>query len=705
MQLLQENTYEKHPLEHGYANRTLHVDVGSRAITEKPVSAQMKETFVGGRGFDLWLLWNSIPPLTKWDDAANEVVIGSGPLAGSPIYPGSGKSICCAISPLTGSVIDSNVGGYFGPYLKFSGFDAIELQGKSEQPLILVIDGDEGTIRFFDGTGYTENAYLLSQQLHEHFGDGKPVKVSVVTAGSGARHSWLGCLNVSWYDKKRKAVRFKQAGRGGIGTVFADKNIIAVVSVHSGNGVKLNNPYDLKGVMAVGVEHSSEIRELDAKQNEMAVLGTTHLVTIMNDYDLLPTRNFQIGSTPEGEQLGAEVYRAKFNKGYDGCWVGCTVACAHVVKDFELGSGPMKCEKVWVEGPEYETIAGCGTNCGIFDPDHVIEMNFYCDAYGLDTISVGTGMAFVMECYEAGQITSEHTGGLELNFGNQEAALELLHQAARGEGFGAIYGKGIRSMKRHFAEHFGADAAFIADIGMEAKGLEYSEYMTKESLAQQGGYGLALKGPQHDEAWLIFLDMVHGYMPSFEEKAEALHWFPMWRTWFGLNGLCKLPWNDIVPPDNKDTAEPAKVIKHVEWYARFFSTMTGRSSNPDDLIEMSERSYNFQRIFNLRQGYGRREHDAIPYRSVGPVTEAEYLSRQERYDTQLRDVWGIDPEGKSIAERVAVLRKTREEQYQGLCDAVYDRRGWTADGVPTLETARRLGIDFPDVVELITPHQ
>ncbi len=705
MQQLEEHSYEKSDLEYGYANRTLHIDVGSRVVTEKPVSAQMKDIFVGGRGFDLWLLWNSIPALTKWDDPANEVVIGSGPLAGSPIYPGSGKSICCAISPLTGSVIDSNVGGYFGPYLKFSGFDAIELQGKSEVPLVVVIDGDERAIKFLDGSGLTDNAYRLSQQLHDHFGGAKPVKVSVVTAGSGARHSWMGCLNVSWYDKKRKAVRFKQAGRGGIGTVFADKNIAAVVCVHTGNALKLNNPYDLKAVMEVGAEHSSEIRDLDPKQNEMAVLGTTHLVTIMNDYDLLPTRNFQIGSTPEGEKLGAEVYRAKFNKGYDGCWVGCTVACAHVVKDFELGSGPMKCEKVWVEGPEYETIAGCGTNCGIFDPDHVIEMNFYCDAYGLDTISVGTGMAFVMECFEAGQITEEHTGGLQLRFGNKEAALELLHQAARGEGFGAIYGKGIRYMKRYFAEHFGADAAFLADIGMEAKGLEYSEYMTKESLAQQGGYGLALKGPQHDEAWLIFLDMVHGFMPSFEEKAEALHWFPMWRTWFGLNGLCKLPWNDIVPPDNKDTAEPAKVIKHVRWYARFFSAMTGRSSDPDDLIEMSERSYNFQRVFNLRQGFGRREHDAIPYRSVGPVTEAEYLSRQDRYDTQLRETWGIEPEGKSTAERVALLRKKREEQYQLLCDAVYSRRGWTADGVPTLETVQRLGIDFPDVVELITPHQ
>ena len=95
-------------------------------------------------------------------------------------------------------------------------------------------------------------------------------------------------------------------------------------------------------------------------------------------------------------------------------------------------------------------------------------------------------------------------------------------------------------MKKIFAERFGADPAFLQDIGMEVKGLEYSEYVSKESLAQQGGYGMALKGPQHDEAWLIFMDMVNKQIPTFEDKAEALHYFPMWRTWFGLNGLCKL---------------------------------------------------------------------------------------------------------------------------------------------------------------------
>jgi len=354
-----------------------------------------------------------------------------------------------------------------------------------------------------------------------------------------------------------------------------------------------------------------------------------------------------------------------------------------------------------VDGPEYETIAGCGSNCGIFDADHVIEMNFYCDAYGVDTISAGTATAFAMECFERGLIDVKDTGGIELGFGSREAALEILHQMARGEGFGAMVGQGIRRMKRIFAEEFGADRNLVNDIGMEAKGLEFSEYMTKESLAQQGGYGLALKGPQHDEAWLIFLDMVHKYMPTFEQKAEALHWFPMWRTWFGLCGLCKLPWNDIVPEDNKDTLEPAKVMKHVRWYSDYFTAVTGRNVEPEDLISMSERVYNFQRIFNLRLGFGRREHDDIPYRAVGPVSEEEYLSRQERYDGQLREITNEDVENLDVPGRIAILREYREGRYEKLKDAVYRRRGWTMDGVPTLDKTRELGLDYPSVVSLI----
>jgi len=240
---------------------------------------------------------------------------------------------------------------------------------------------------------------------------------------------------------------------------------------------------------------------------------------------------------------------------------------------------------------------------------------------------------------------------------------------------------------------------------MEAKGLEFSEYVTKESLAQQGGYGLALKGPQHDEAWLIFLDMVQNLIPTFKQKAEALHWFPMFRTWFSLNGLCKLPWNDITPEDNKNAPEPAKVIAHAKNYANFFYAVTGRKVSTDDLILMSERVYNFQRVFNLRMGFGTREHDNIPYRAVGPATKEEYESRANRYDKQLKEKFGYDPTGKSTEEKLVALRKHRQDEYEKLKDAVYKRRGWNLNGVPTLQKVKELGIDFPDVVELVRKSQ
>ena len=704
LKLIKTLEYKRPEVDKGYVDQTLYVNVSDADIAVKPVDQKTKEVFIGGKGYDLWLLWNAVDSDTRWNDPQNAVCIACGPMGGTPSYPGSGKSIVTTLSPLTGAAIDSNVGGYFGPYLKFSGFDAMEIQGKAAEDTIIFIDGIQGQVQIFAAAGLPEDSYELSTRLTEHFSAGKPRSISVVSTGPGAKNTLIGCLNFTWYDAKRKRARYKQAGRGGIGTVFADKGIKALVVRADSVTVDTNKPADKDALKKVAKSYSREIVELDPKQNEMARIGTTHLVTIMNDHDLLPTHNFRYGSHPQAPNLGQAVYRLMFDPGFDGCWMGCTVACSHGIKDFVPMTGPFAGRKVFVDGPEYETIAGCGSNLGIFDPHTVAELNFYCDAYGLDTISVGTAVAFAMECFEMGLINESSTGGIDLSFGNRLSALELVHQMAAGEGFGSVVGQGVRKMKDIFARDYASDPALMSDIGMEAKGLEFSEYMTKESLAQQGGYGLALKGPQHDEAWLIFLDMVHNFMPTFEQKAEALHWFPMFRTWFSLCGLCKLPWNDIVPEDNKDTEEPAKVMKHVQWYSEYFSAVTGRVVAPDDLITMSEAVYNFQRIFNLKMGFGRREHDALPYRAVGPVTELEYESRAERYDTQLQEKCNVDVSGKTTAEKVNLLRQFRQDQYKKLQDAVYERRGWTSDGIPTVAKAKSLGIDFPEVLELLESH-
>ncbi len=726
--ILAEKKYEIQEVQKGYANRTLYINLSKNEIAIKPVIDEMKEKFIGGKGFDLWLMWNSLPKnkKVKWDDPENEICISSGPLGGSIFYPGSGKSIVTTISPLTGIIVDSNVGGYFGPFLKFSGFDALEIQGKAQNEIIIYIDGVEGLIQIKElkeNNGLSEYSHELTQQLTENYAkdDSEKRQISVVSTGPAAKHSKWGMLNFSWYVPTRKHASCKQAGRGGIGTVFSNKKIKAIVCRAPKVTINSNNPANLEVARELGKNHSKEIIENDPKQFEMRRVGTGYLPDIMNVVDLLPTENFRFGSHKEIKDKNIAFNRENMRKVYsgkegtDGCWIGCTMSCSHYSEGYLVKTGPFKGQKVIVDGPEYETIAGCGSNWGVWDPEWVLEANFYCDTYGLDTISVGTGIAFVMECFEEGIINKEITGGLELNFGNAGAALELIHQMAQGTGFSVIVGQGIRKMKEIFADKYGIDQFFLQDIGMEHKGLEFSEYMTKESLAQQGGYGLALKGPQHDEAWLIFEDMVRNTMPSLEDKAKALKWFPYWRTVFSLLGLCKLPWNDVVPPDNMEnpirdekTGElmRAKIPKHVEWYAKYFSAVTGIISTPDDLVRMSERVYTFQRIFNIRQGKGLREHDSnLPYRAMGPVTKIEYESRKDRYDDQLREILKIDVNSKTIEEKIQILRKYREDQYSKLQDAVYKERGWTQNGCPTIEKVRELGIDDDDVISIIKPLQ
>ncbi|SHJ53750.1 aldehyde:ferredoxin oxidoreductase [Geosporobacter subterraneus DSM 17957] len=706
--LLKEYKYDLGKLDKGYTNRTLYVNLTDQRIESKPVTDLMKDKFIGGKGFGLWYLWNAVTPETKWSDPENEIVISSGPIGGITQYPGSGKSLVVTISPLTGMPIDSNVGGYFGPLLKFSGWDALEVQGKADKDVIIYIDGNEGIVRIEEAPLEAVDGHLLGEQLTEMYAESEADKrnISVVTAGTAAEHTLIGLLNFTFYDVRRKVPRLKQAGRGGIGTVFRDKHIKALVVKFKGVKGDLNHPADISQINKAGIKLHKEIHRLDHVQNRMRQIGTANIIEVMDEYDLLPTHNYKYGSHPDTYKIASDVFIKKYiTQGMaDGCWYGCSLSCAKAADNFKLKTGPYKGHCVTIDGPEYENAAGLGSNCGIFDPEYILEANFYCDTYAVDTISFGTITAFIMECYENGILDKEKTGGLELNFGNAEAALELLHQMSRGEGFGKIAGLGIRRMKKIFTEEYGADPDFLQDIGMEQKGLEFSEYLPKESLAQQGGYGLTNKGPQHDEAWLIFMDMVNNQIPTFEDKAEALHYFPMFRTWFGLNGLCKLPWNDIAPESNSTSDEPAKIPEHVQNYVDIFNGVTGKNIDKEELIRQSERVYNFQRVFNIRMGYGKRTHDKIPYRSVGPVTVEEYESRKDRYDQQLKELIGYDPEGKTTEQKMKILRKYREEQYEKLIDAVYMRRGWTMDGIPTIEKLSSLGMDLPEVVEVVRRH-
>ena len=705
-----EYDYKKGKVEKGYANRILYINLSTKEIKEKKVTEKMKDIFTGGRGFGLKLLWDSIKPTTRWDSDENELVITTGPLCGTTQYPGSGKSLCLTVSPSTNIICDSNVGGFFGPYLKFAGFDALEIQGKAKHDVVILIDGEKGKIIVETAPLEEKDTHLLSEQLTNMYTsedtDKSKQKVSVVTSGKGAENSFWGCLNFSFYDIRRKVPRVKQAGRGGLGTVLRNKNVKAIVTkVEKVSGVS-NNPADPVTLAKIGTKLHREVRDLDRYQCNMRAVGTAHLVEIMDEYDLLPTENYRFGGFPKASKIYSPEFYKYFTKIIpDGCWHGCTMACAKTVDAFTVMTGPYKGQKVTVDGPEYETV-GCGSNMSIWDPLWILEFNFYCDTYGLDTISTGTAIAFYMEMYEYGILNKERCDGLELCFGNSYAVLELLHRIAAGDKgeFIQVASKGIRRVKDWLIKNGWGDKKLIEDCGMESKGLEYSEYVTKESLAMQGGYGLTLKGPQHDEAWLIFMDMVNNAIPTFKDKAEALHYFPMWRTWFGLNGLCKLPWNDVEPVDNAETDDPTKVPGHVQNYVEYQSAMTGKKITKEDLILQSERCYNWQRAMNVWMGRGRRKDDWIPFRSMGPVTQMEYISRKDRYDKYLVEKMGLSEkeiEKMNVDEKLKILYDFRQDQYQKLADAVYFRRGWTPNGVPTPQKMKQLGIDDPKMLDFL----
>jgi aldehyde:ferredoxin oxidoreductase len=688
----------------GYADNILYLNLSSNEIVNKSVPEEIKEKFIGGRGYGLKFLWDAVNDNTKWNDEENEIIISPGPLSGTTRYPGLGKSLVISISPLTGTVIDSNVGGYFGPLMKFSGFDALEIQGKAEKDVLVYINGDDYEVSIVELETDVEDTHVLAELLTEKYAEDEKDKrnVSVVSSGIGAKNTNLGLLNFSFYDTRRKAVRIKQAGRGGIGTVFRDKKIKAVVVKFSNVKGDSNHPVDTKRISELGQKLNKEIHDLDDKQNQMRKIGTTYLVNLINDYNILPVKNYKYDTHPEYYKINDSVWNKLFTHGLpDGCWYGCTMQCAKTIDEYELQTGPYKGDKIIIDGPEYESIAGLGSNCGIFNPEYIAEANFYCDTYGIDTISFGTGTAFIMECYEKGIINKEITGGLELHFGNSDAAIELLHQICHNEGFGKIAGKGIKYMKKYFVEEYNADPEILQDIGMENKGLEYSEYVTKECPTQQIGFAAANKGPQHDEALMFSVELFHNYVPTIPEKADAIFEMTILRTWFGLVGACKLLWNDIVPADNSEQEKPYKIPEHVQNYVELFEATTGRKTTEADIMEQSERMHNLQRVFNIRLGVSGRENDRPPYRAVGPVTVEEYLFKEEFYDKKVKEIVSDDIEKMGVDEKIKILRKYREDFYENLLDAVYERRGWDKNGVPKVETLERLGINYPDLLEVV----
>jgi len=705
MEILRQIKYEPARVVGGYTDRILRIDLGTQEIMVQELPPDFKNKYVGGRGYAVKLIWDGTTRETRSDSPDNILVMASGPLGNEPGFPGTGKFIVGTISPLTDTFIDSNVGGHFAPLLKLAGFDALAVSGISKEDVVILVDGDAQTISIAVAPAYDKEidrgSLSFGQRLLQDVNGGEySDSIAAVTAGKGACNARFGIVNSLYFDRRRSRIRSKQAGRGGTGTVMRFKGLRGIVVRSSLSRANGNNAVDREGVRQAGSQLKKVVSKSDPEQLNLSAWGTTALSEYMDKFHLFPINNFQYGQSPESSKLFADVFLGRyFSKNMpDGCYYGCNLACAKGAECVELTRGPQAGQKVGIDGPEYETI-GAVCCMGIFNPHFVMEYNWYCDEYGLDTISTGVTIAFFMECFQRGFL-SAHDIGYELTFGNIEAVDKLLHEIGSGEGFGKVAGQGVARGKKWVAEKYAARhgisehtaMAELNKFGMELKGLEFSMYITKESLAQQGGYGFALKGPQHDEAWLIFIDQVHKELPTFEDKAKALKWFPLIRTWFNAAGLCKLPWIDVRHPEAADTEEPAKNLPTLAHYVNYLNATTGSSKTLQDILEDSERLYILQKLINLRQGKGTRASDQIPLRAMGPAYFDEYESRAEYYYEWLQEQLGDSKVPADPEERHKLLMEKRMQVYQQLCDIVYQEKGFTDEGIPKRETVEKFGL-------------
>ncbi|MDO9228777.1 MAG: aldehyde ferredoxin oxidoreductase C-terminal domain-containing protein [Syntrophales bacterium] len=708
--------YTSRRLNHGYTNRILSIDLGSEEIRIPDIDPGIREYFIGGRALGLYLLHQGIQSRTAPGDPDIPLIFAPGPLGGIPQFPGTSKCMAVSLSPLTGIPGVSNFGGHFGAYLKYAGFDALEVTGKSGRDVMILIDGLRGEISVTDAPAI-DHVFGLEVEIVDRFvREGRDKKEIVfLTTGVGASRTTYGCINSHYFDPAKPVdgtkglFRTKQAGRTGLGTVMQDKKIRAIVILakypHGGN------PYgaaDWEKVKRAGAKLGEVVREVDPQSLKMYRKGSAGLIDFMNkeEYKSLPVNNYQLGSDPRAENISGKFYADHLfdHRGMDGCFPGCNLRCTKGGW-VTLTSGAEKGRRVWVDGPEYETAAGFGSNLGIWNPEFIMEANWHCDNYGIDTITLSVTVAFLMECFQRGYLTREDADGLELTWGDETAVLRFIHQLAAGETeLSRQAGKGMVGLVDWISGQYVRRTVLpdpreeLLRFAMQTKGLPFSLYRTHRSLSMQASYAAASDiGAHHAAAWLVKIDLL-GAFPSMEDKARALIAYPRVRLGNDNLGLCKLPWVDVFNPASgkmKDTdiyINPASQ----EIYADFYNGMLGTEMTWQQIFAQTDRDINLQRVMNVMV-YGKEtaRQDRIPDRAVGPTDDLLYDAEKDYNDRELARFLGkpvAEVQRVPTAEKREILMKRRKEQLRELIQVYYRARGWNSSGIPTPETLKQIGL-------------
>ncbi|MEM3010616.1 MAG: aldehyde ferredoxin oxidoreductase family protein [Candidatus Bathyarchaeia archaeon] len=614
-----------------------YVNLSTNKVSVKTVPKQIRSLYLGGRGVDMYLLYNHAEPKIDPLSPQNPLLVGVGLLCGIPAL-GSGRCDIAAKSPLTGAVGDSNIGGFFAPELRFSGFDHLVITGKSDKPVYLWIH--DGEIEFKDASHlWGKDTFETQTMIRNDLGDDEVKSLVIGVAGE----------NLVRFANVRSGMK-NSAGRTGLGCVMGSKNLKAIAA---------------RGTDDVEFAYPEELLEYCKEMNDMIMStrwakaqsrwGTLIIYSNTNTTGLIRTRNFQLNRLEEGEDLEPEVMD-KYTIGMSGCY-GCVVHCRH---RYILKNGPYA--PLFGEGPEYTSLGAFGTMPNCKKMETILVANHLVNKYGLDTLETGGLIAWAMELYEKEILNDKLTDGLKLEWGNEEVLFELIRKIAHREGFGNVLADGFKTA----IEKIGKESEYYA---IQIKGMSnlHSDERPTPSFAL--GIATSTRGADHLRSRPAIdlyglpenlLEEIYGAPVSsdytaYDGKSRMIWWQELLYAVTDSLGICKF-----------QTVFCAVHAPKWEEFAKLVHLATGMEFSKADLMAIGERIYTIERMFNNREGFSRKD-DMLPERYFKEPT----------------------PIGLPIAKN----KKIEKEAFNKMLDEYYELHNWDINGVPKKETLEKLGLD------------
>ncbi|TKJ29647.1 MAG: aldehyde ferredoxin oxidoreductase [Chloroflexi bacterium B3_Chlor] len=553
----------------GFHGQILRVDLSQGKVSTESLEDDLARDFVGGRGLGSAILWRELPAQTDALSPKNKLIFATGPLNGTGAALSSRYELVTK-SPLTNTILSTNSGGRFPIALKRTSFDALIIEGESQNPCYLWVDDQKVELRDASQL-WGMNSHETTERLLEETSP----KAAVACIGPAGEK---GVLLASVMNEKDRA-----AGRGGAGCVMGAKKLKAVV-VQGSHKTPVADPEAFQEARKNAL---TIVSEAPITKNALKEYGTAVLINIINQFGALPTRNFQEGYFPDADSVSGETLKELLYERSVAC-ATCPVACGRATKTANRSG----------EGPEFETMWALGPACGVKDLELITEANYNCNESGFDTISAGSTIACAMELWERGYLDTatqdmirEQLGG-ELRFGNGEAVLKCTELIGRNEGFGKLLAEGSLRLASLFAH---------PELSMSVKGLELPAYDPRGFNAMGLAYATSNRGGCHLRAYFVGPEaLATPYAVdrfASEGKPALVILYQDLSAVIDSLGLCIFTIFALNP----------------EHYASLLSTVTGEPLDGRQLLRMGERIWNLERLFNLREGFA-KEDDRLPPR-------------------------------------------------------------------------------------------